>query len=245
MMKFHIVKKGESMQTIANKYNMRLDELMQMNKQIAKSDLILPGMKIKIPFEKNVLNELTVSQEKTGSEKDLVRKTEQASETEKDNVIQTQNEKALSVSDRNLTPPHDPNVPKELPRIEEDESIMIDKEISLYDEDKQEQMLNDVFVSQQLYTPPTSDDMYTYHYQIPIENNDSREFTDKAASQIQPQQYQPQFVSPMNYSYGQNYYPNYYSQYPYNQYLNAYNQQWYYYNYPYYQPCGCSSKGYY
>ena len=69
MMKFHIVKKGESMQTIANKYNMRLDELMQMNKQIAKSDLILPGMKIKIPFEKNVLNELTVSQEKTGSKK--------------------------------------------------------------------------------------------------------------------------------------------------------------------------------
>ncbi|WP_176694452.1 SafA/ExsA family spore coat assembly protein [Paraliobacillus sp. PM-2] len=48
-MKIHIVQKGDTLWKLAQKYNVNFEELKQMNTQLANPDMIMPGMKIKIP----------------------------------------------------------------------------------------------------------------------------------------------------------------------------------------------------
>ncbi|MCS7458706.1 LysM peptidoglycan-binding domain-containing protein [Paenibacillus doosanensis] len=48
-MKIHMVKKGESLYQIAQKYNVDLDKLIELNPQIADPNVIDVGMKVKIP----------------------------------------------------------------------------------------------------------------------------------------------------------------------------------------------------
>ncbi|XEC93162.1 LysM peptidoglycan-binding domain-containing protein [Paenibacillus tarimensis] len=48
-MKIHIVKQGESLYSIAQKYGVTLDDVIQMNPGIANPDQIDVGMKVKIP----------------------------------------------------------------------------------------------------------------------------------------------------------------------------------------------------
>ncbi|WLR44068.1 SafA/ExsA family spore coat assembly protein [Bacillus carboniphilus] len=48
-MKIHIVQKGDSLWKIAQKYGVNFEELKKMNSQLSNPDLIMPGMKIKIP----------------------------------------------------------------------------------------------------------------------------------------------------------------------------------------------------
>ncbi|AVF27489.1 peptidoglycan-binding LysM [Paenibacillus larvae subsp. larvae] len=48
-MKIHMVKKGESLYSIAQKYNVNLDTLIEANPQIADPNKIDVGMKVKIP----------------------------------------------------------------------------------------------------------------------------------------------------------------------------------------------------
>ncbi|ULL17835.1 LysM peptidoglycan-binding domain-containing protein [Paenibacillus sp. H1-7] len=48
-MKIHMVKKGESLYQIAQKYHVDLDKLIEMNPQIADPNVIDVGMKVKIP----------------------------------------------------------------------------------------------------------------------------------------------------------------------------------------------------
>jgi morphogenetic protein associated with SpoVID len=47
--KIHIVQKGDTLWKIAQKYGVDFEELKKMNSQLSNPDLIMPGMKIKIP----------------------------------------------------------------------------------------------------------------------------------------------------------------------------------------------------
>ncbi|HDR5499869.1 TPA: spore coat assembly protein ExsA, partial [Bacillus anthracis] len=48
-MKIHIVQKGDTLWKIAKKYGVDFDTLKQTNTQLSNPDLIMPGMKIKVP----------------------------------------------------------------------------------------------------------------------------------------------------------------------------------------------------
>ncbi|MDE3839750.1 spore coat protein [Bacillus methanolicus] len=48
-MKIHIVQKGDTLWKIAKKYGVNFEELKKMNSQLSNPDMIMPGMKIKIP----------------------------------------------------------------------------------------------------------------------------------------------------------------------------------------------------
>lgn len=48
-MKIHIVQKGDTLWKIAEKYNVDFEQLKNMNTQLSDPDMIMPGMKIKIP----------------------------------------------------------------------------------------------------------------------------------------------------------------------------------------------------
>lgn len=50
-LRIHIVQKGDILSEIAQKYNVDFEELVQMNPQLSSPDMIMPGMKIKIPSE--------------------------------------------------------------------------------------------------------------------------------------------------------------------------------------------------
>lgn len=48
-MKIHIVQKGDTLWEISQKYNVDFEELKEMNAHLASPDMIMPGMKIRIP----------------------------------------------------------------------------------------------------------------------------------------------------------------------------------------------------
>src|SRR3954451_14386316 len=47
--KIHIVQKGGTLWKIAKKYGVNFEELKKMNSQLSNPDMIMPGMKIKVP----------------------------------------------------------------------------------------------------------------------------------------------------------------------------------------------------
>ncbi|WXB92165.1 SafA/ExsA family spore coat assembly protein [Bacillus sp. FJAT-52991] len=55
-MKIHIVQKGDTLWTIAKKYGVNFEELKKMNAQLSNPDLIMPGMKIKVPTPAGMTN---------------------------------------------------------------------------------------------------------------------------------------------------------------------------------------------
>ncbi|HWJ79321.1 MAG TPA: SafA/ExsA family spore coat assembly protein, partial [Niallia sp.] len=48
-MKIHIVQKGDTLWKIAKKYGVDFEELKMLNSQLSNTDMIMPGMKIKVP----------------------------------------------------------------------------------------------------------------------------------------------------------------------------------------------------
>ncbi|KIL53356.1 hypothetical protein KP77_03320 [Jeotgalibacillus alimentarius] len=56
-MKIHVVQKGDTLWTIAKNYQVSFEELKAVNTQLADPDMIMPGMKIKIPAGKSVEKE--------------------------------------------------------------------------------------------------------------------------------------------------------------------------------------------
>ena len=48
-MKIHIVQKGDTLWNISKKYGVNFDELKKMNAQLSNPEMIMPGMKIKVP----------------------------------------------------------------------------------------------------------------------------------------------------------------------------------------------------
>ncbi|GAB3802047.1 SafA/ExsA family spore coat assembly protein [Virgibacillus kimchii] len=48
-MKIHVVQKGDTLWEISQKYGVDFEELKQLNSQLSSPDMIMPGMKIKVP----------------------------------------------------------------------------------------------------------------------------------------------------------------------------------------------------
>lgn len=48
-MKIHIVQKGDTLWKIAKKYGVNFEELKKLNSQLSNPDMIMPGMKVKVP----------------------------------------------------------------------------------------------------------------------------------------------------------------------------------------------------
>lgn len=54
-MKIHIIKKGETLASIAAQYNIELEALQRSNHQVTNPSMIVPGMKLTIPQQsKNI-----------------------------------------------------------------------------------------------------------------------------------------------------------------------------------------------
>lgn len=68
-MKIHIVQKGDTLWEIAKNYGVDFEELKQINSHISSPDMIMPGMKIKIPSSaKAVVKESAVKEKKMEKE---------------------------------------------------------------------------------------------------------------------------------------------------------------------------------
>jgi len=69
-LKIHIVQKGETLYDIAAQYGVSFDELQKLNSQLSTPDMIMPGMKVKIPGSAKTVQ----SESKTKEEKKEVQK---------------------------------------------------------------------------------------------------------------------------------------------------------------------------
>ncbi|WP_068674473.1 SafA/ExsA family spore coat assembly protein [Oceanobacillus sp. Castelsardo] len=58
-MKIHIVQKGDTLWELSKKYGVDFEELKKVNSQLASPDMIMPGMKIKIPSETKAVKKET------------------------------------------------------------------------------------------------------------------------------------------------------------------------------------------
>lgn len=63
-MKIHVVQKGDTLWEIAGKHGVDFEQVKQMNPQLSSPDMIMPGMKIKIPgSQKPVKKETSIAKE--------------------------------------------------------------------------------------------------------------------------------------------------------------------------------------
>src|SRR5690625_2828530 len=64
VLKIHIVRKGDTLWEIAKQYGVDFEELKKTNPQLSSPDMIMPGMKIKIPSgSKSVKKEAAIVKE--------------------------------------------------------------------------------------------------------------------------------------------------------------------------------------
>ncbi|HLS07562.1 SafA/ExsA family spore coat assembly protein [Lentibacillus sp.] len=68
-MKIHIVQKGDTLWEIAKQYGADFEEVKQLNPQLSSPDMIMPGMKIKIPASSKPVKKESVNQKETQKEK--------------------------------------------------------------------------------------------------------------------------------------------------------------------------------
>lgn len=71
-LKIHIVQKGDTLWEIAKTYGVDFEQLQELNSQISSPDMIMPGMKIKVPSPTKPVKKETVSVKETKKEKPLV-----------------------------------------------------------------------------------------------------------------------------------------------------------------------------
>lgn len=109
-MKIHIVQKGDTLWKIAKTYNVEFTELKKANVHIASPDMIMPGMKIKIPTDdKHVKHE-------TKQKKDIKKSMElPVKKTEDKQINKLTTEKSISLGEQTLPSP------KQLPKLTMDE----------------------------------------------------------------------------------------------------------------------------
>lgn len=62
-MKIHIVQKGDTLWDIANKYDVDYEELKDVNSHLSSPDMIMPGMKIKVPSTTKAVKKETQKKE--------------------------------------------------------------------------------------------------------------------------------------------------------------------------------------
>ena len=76
-MKIHIVQKGDTLWKIAKKYGVNFEELKKMNSQLSNPDMIMPGMKIKVPTSGGTIKKEAPMGTKPGTKITLGTKKEQ------------------------------------------------------------------------------------------------------------------------------------------------------------------------
>lgn len=67
-MKIHIVQKGDTLWEISKKYGVNFEELKAMNTQLSSPDMIMPGMKIKVPGSSKAVKKETIAKKETKKE---------------------------------------------------------------------------------------------------------------------------------------------------------------------------------
>ncbi|XJZ26354.1 SafA/ExsA family spore coat assembly protein [Bacillota bacterium Lsc_1132] len=73
-MKIHIVQKGDTLWKIAKKYGVNFEELKKMNSQLSNPDMIMPGMKVKVPTSGGMIKKEAPMGTKPGAENIGVKK---------------------------------------------------------------------------------------------------------------------------------------------------------------------------
>lgn len=74
-LKIHIVQKGDTLWEIAKQYGVDIEELKELNSHLSSPDMIMPGMKIKIPSSSKQVKTKPVPKEEV-SKKEMVKKQE-------------------------------------------------------------------------------------------------------------------------------------------------------------------------
>ncbi|RPF55508.1 LysM peptidoglycan-binding domain-containing protein [Aquisalibacillus elongatus] len=122
----------------------------------------------------------------------------------------------INVNDKRLAPPHNPDKPKALPRIAEDEYVFSDKLISSIDDDQDNEFIQQFLPEQYVQWDPNMYPQYMSTYEYPVQAN----------------------PVPTDYRYAPYY--NQYNYYPGNPYMEPYYQNYY----RPYNPCGCGGYSY-
>lgn len=69
-MRIHIVQKGDTLFEIAKQYGVDFEKLVELNSQLSSPDMIMPGMKIKIPSESKQVRSSTKKDVRISRDKD-------------------------------------------------------------------------------------------------------------------------------------------------------------------------------
>jgi len=69
--KIHIVQKGDTLWKIAKKYGVNFEELKKLNSQLSNPDMIMPGMKIKVPTSGGTIKKETSHNPGPGVKKEI------------------------------------------------------------------------------------------------------------------------------------------------------------------------------
>lgn len=111
-LKIHIVQKGDTLWKIAKNYGVDFEELKAANSQLASPDMIMPGMKIKVPSnQKNV--------QKTKVKKELMEETQPKKTLPKTEVKQEIKPKQnIQPTPKQITPDKKPEQMMEMPKFE-------------------------------------------------------------------------------------------------------------------------------
>lgn len=77
-MKIHIVQKGDTLFEIAKNYGVNFEDIVKLNSQLSSPDMIMPGMKIKIPSESKQVRSATEKNVRVEAKAQQIKPTEKA-----------------------------------------------------------------------------------------------------------------------------------------------------------------------
>ncbi|WP_162297853.1 LysM peptidoglycan-binding domain-containing protein [Halalkalibacillus sediminis] len=118
-MKIHVVKKNETLASVAEKYDITLDEILGMNQQISSPESLMAGMKLKVPNK----------------------------EVQLEPVISSNSERNHS-SEKETYNTSGKHFRQYAPEIREDEHVFLDKTIQPYDQATHEDWLHQSWYGQ-------------------------------------------------------------------------------------------------
>jgi len=119
-LRIHIVQKGDILSDLAKKYNVSLEDIVNLNPQLSSPDMIMPGMKIKIPSEsKQVRKDQLVSDDKSSpARKDVrVKETKVEKVKERDAKVVKRPMGDIGVDDRKESKPIKAEIPRHVERL--------------------------------------------------------------------------------------------------------------------------------
>lgn len=117
-MKIHIVQKGDTLWEIAKQYGVDFEQLKQANSQLASPDMIMPGMKIKIPSSSKHVKKEGMKKEEVKKEFKKEKKEIEIKQAPKPKVKEVEKEKLMKPKIPTFEKPVYPVYP--LPEIEQD-----------------------------------------------------------------------------------------------------------------------------